>query len=89
MQFMEQARVDPRVGPLHVSLFVALYYLSEKQGAHDPVLFTGRELMPIAKIGGGTPFYRCIKQLHAYGYIVYEPSFNASLKSRVSLRGEQ
>jgi hypothetical protein len=83
--FMDQARVDGRVGPLHVSLYVALYYCWQRQGGSGPVEFVARELMPLAKIAGFTPFHRCLKQLHTYGYIVYEPSFNPAIKSRAFL----
>ena len=83
--FMEQARIDPRIGPLHISLYMAILYCWLEQGGSGPVLFTGKELRPIAKIAGETPFHRVIRQLHTYGYIVYEPSFNAAVKSRVYL----
>jgi hypothetical protein len=83
--FMEQIRMDPRIGPLHISLYLAIFYCWRLQGGNDVVEFTGKELMPIAKIAGGTPFYRCIKQLHEYGYIRYEPSFNPAVKSRAVL----
>jgi len=83
--FMDQVRVDPRIGPLHISLYLAIFYCWCLQGGNDVVEFTGKELMPIAKIAGGTAFYRCIKQLHEYGYIRYEPSFNPAVKSRAVL----
>lgn len=83
--FMEQTRLDPRIGPLHISLYLAIFYCWVQQGGSGPVQFTARELMPIAKIAGGTPYHRCIKQLHTYGYIVYEPSFNPGVKSKVYL----
>jgi hypothetical protein len=87
--FMEDARGDPRIGPLHVSLYVAMSYCWLQQGGKESVEFTGKELMQIAKIAGGTPFYRCIKQLHEYGYIRYEPSFNPAVKSRAILVGSK
>jgi len=86
--FLEQARGDPRIGPLHISLYLSIYYCWVRQGG-GPVNCSARELMPLAKIGGGTPFYRRLKQLHRYGYIVYEPSFNPAIKSRVSLPVEK
>jgi hypothetical protein len=87
--FMERIRIDPRIGPLHISLYMSLFSCWILQGATGPVLFTAKELMPIAKIAGGTTFHRCIKQLHAYGYIVYEPSFHAVVKSRAYLVGKK
>jgi hypothetical protein len=83
--FMQEARTDPRIGPLHISLYTALVYAWSMQGGKGPVSFTSRELMPIAKIGGRSPFCRCIQQLHQYGYIIYEPSFDPAVKSRVYL----
>jgi hypothetical protein len=83
-RFMERARSDPRLGPLHISLYMALIFCWTQQGRNGPVQFTAKELMPIAKILGGTPFYRCIKELHKYGYIIYEPSFDPSVKSKVT-----
>jgi hypothetical protein len=87
VHFMERARVDPRIGPLHISLYMAIIFYWVEQGWPERVTVTARELMPVAKIAGGTPFYRCIKQLHAYGYIGYEPSFNPKVKSGVILKG--
>jgi hypothetical protein len=83
--FMEQAKTDPRIGPLHISLYMAIFYLWVRQGRNGPAQFTARELMPAAKIMGGTAFYRYIRQLDAYGYIIYEPSFDPAVKSRAIL----
>lgn len=84
-EFMELARIDPRIGPLHISLYMAIVYYWVQQGQPGRVLVSARELMPVAKIAGGTPFHRYLRQLHAYGYIVYEPSFNPVVKSGVVL----
>jgi len=83
--FMERAVSDVRIGPPHVSLYMAIRLCWLRQGGEGPVLFTARELMPLAKIGGGTLFHQCLRQLHSYGYLVYEPSFNPAVKSRVFL----
>lgn len=83
--FMEQARTDPRIGPFHISLYMAIFYLWVQQGRNGPAQFKARDLMPAAKIMGGAHFYKCIKQLDAYGYIIYEPSFNPAVKSRAIL----
>lgn len=85
LHFLEVAQRDPRIGPSHISLYLAIVYCWCQQGASGPVRFTARELMPIAKIAGATPFYRCLKELNLYGYVAYEPSFNPVEKSRVSI----
>ncbi len=84
--FMEQIKDDPRIGPLHISLYMALVYSWQLQGGEGPVSFKARELLPMAKVAA-PPFHRCIRQLHSYGYIVYEPSLSPRVKSRVWLVG--
>lgn len=83
--FMERAGKDPRLGPLHLSLYLAILYCWVQQGGEGPVKVSGKELMPLAKIGGPTPMYRCLRELHAFGYIDYRPSFNPAAKSKVYL----
>lgn len=83
--FMERVQSDPRIGPLHISLYMAILFIWARQGRPVRVQVSARDLKPVAKIAGAAPFYRCMKQLHRYGYIVYEPSFNPSEKSRIVL----
>jgi len=85
VSFIEQVRVDPRIGPMHVSVYTAIYCCWWQQGRNATAEFRGRELMSMAKIGGPAAFYRTIKQLHAYGYIRYEPSTVSMVKSRAWL----
>jgi len=84
---MERIRVDPRIGPLHLSLYLAILYRWSLQDFHDPVQVSARTLMPLAKIAGLNPYHRCIRQLHEYGYIRYEPSYNPAAASLVYLPG--
>lgn len=84
--FLERAREDPRIGPLHISVYMAILYSRERQGAAGPVFVSARRLMPLAKIRGYGPYHRAIRQLHAYGYLHYEPSFDGRYPSRVWLR---
>jgi hypothetical protein len=83
--FMERIQSDPRIGPLHISLYMAIVFVWARQGRPNRVQVSARDLKPVAKIAGGAPFYRCMKQLHRYGYIVYEPSFNPMEKSKILL----
>ena len=82
---MERVRGDPRLGPAHVSVYMALVYVWVSQGGSGPAQVCGRELGGLAKIAGSTPLYRRLRELHRYGYIVYEPSFNPAVRSRVFL----
>jgi hypothetical protein len=82
---MEMVGNDARVGPMHISLYVAILHLWAAQGRGKMVEISARKLMPVAKIGGVGPYHRTIRQLHAYGYVKYEPSYNPEVPSRVYL----
>lgn len=83
---MEEVREDPRISPVHISLYLAILYRWAAEGGRCPVSFTARGLMPDAKIGGRTLFCRTIRQLHEYGYLRYEPSFKPDEPSRVWIK---
>ena len=83
--FMERAAKDTRLGPMHVSLYLAILYCWLQQGGAGPARVTGKGLMPLAKIGGLTPLYKCLRELHQFGYIDYKPSHSATDKSKVYL----
>jgi hypothetical protein len=83
--FMEEVQDDPRISPVHISLYVAIVTRWAGQGGSSPVRFKARGLMPAAKIGGRALFCRAIRELHEYGYLRYEPSFKPDEPSKVWL----
>lgn len=72
--FYQQICVDSRISPTHISLYFALLHEAGHTHAfpfylrRDPV---GRK----AKIFSRVTLNRCLRELDAYGYIVYKPSF--------------
>ena len=84
-EFMQRATKDSRLGPMHISLYLSILYCWLQQGGEGPARVSGKELMPISKIGGLRPMYKCLRELHELGYIEYAPSYNAREKSRVYL----
>lgn len=68
---------------MHISLYIALVLLAQGKQHLDPVQVSARKLMPLAKIGGKTPYHRTMLELAEYGYIRYEPSFNPNKASLV------
>lgn len=81
--FMETVREDPRIGPSHISLFMAILYYSKIQGCQMPVSIYSRELMRQAKISGMATYLKCMRDLNELGYIRYIPSYNPILGSLV------
>ena len=84
-QFLETASQDPRIGPLHISLYTTLLVLWGKREKDVALFLFSREVMPLCKIYGVATYHRCIRDLHEWGYIVYEPSYNHFVGSRVEL----
>jgi hypothetical protein len=83
--FMRRAKEDPRIGPLHISLYAALLILWIDRGCAHPLSVFSHEVMPYCKITGPATYHRSIRQLAAYGYIRYVPSYNHLLGSLVYL----
>ncbi len=78
-RFMDMARDDPRIGPSHISVFMAILYFYRQQQA-NPLHVTRREIMNQAKISSLVTYSKCIRQLSDGRYIKYQVSF-------VNLRG--
>ena len=81
--FLNGARNDGRIGPSHISLFIAILQYAEERQGQNPVRVFSRELMPLAKISGSATFNKNIWELHSYGYIRYIPSYNHFLASLI------
>jgi hypothetical protein len=76
---------DPRIGVSHISLYCALLKSWNVPEGDAAIPIVSAELMKAAKIAGLGTYHRCIRDLHAFGYIRYVPSFNHRKKSKVYL----
>jgi hypothetical protein len=74
--FFDAIRDDNRIGPTHISLFMAIVYYWVKNDCKNPVCIFSRDLMQLAKISGLSTYYKSVGQLNNYKYIRYEPSKN-------------
>jgi len=83
--FFTNVREDHRVGPTHISLYMALFQLYHLNAFQNPVIITRSLVMDVAKISGLATYHKCIRELHNYGYIQYVPSFNPRVGSKVWL----
>ena len=81
---MEAAGDDTRLGPVHMSLYTALL-LSEKTPGKDFVLHK-RYLMWLSKIRSQMTYYRCMKELHLSGHVLYCPSLDPHGISTAAIR---
>ena len=83
--FMDMARDDPRIGPSHISLFMAILYSYKQQEYEMPVSVYSRDLMKQAKISAMGTYHKCMRDLKDAGYIQYIPSYNPVLGSLIYL----
>lgn len=76
---------DNRLTPFHISLYFALFHYWNIAKFRNPISISRDEMMRAAKIGSVNTYIRCIKELHAWNYIQYHPSFNPQKGSQVHL----
>ena len=83
--FYSAIRDDHRITTTHISLYMALFQLYNLNQLRNPVNINRKAIMELAKISGLATFHKCIKDLNDFGYILYKPSYNRSISSRVFL----
>ena len=81
--FFSAIREDSRINPVHISLFMAIIQTWSANDWQNPIIVLAKDLMHLAKISGIATYYKCIKELHEYGYIKYKPSHNCYARSQV------
>jgi hypothetical protein len=84
--FFNCIRDDGRIGPTHISVFAALINYWQQNGNCSPIRVYSFQVMEIAKIASNKTYHKCIRDLHAFGVIRYEPSFKKNQPSRIFFR---
>jgi hypothetical protein len=74
---------DPRLYATHISLFTAMFVCWQRSGFKNPFPVNRKELMSFSKIASVATYHKCVKELDAYGYIRYQPSYHPKLGSLV------
>lgn len=67
---------DSRMLATHVSLFTALFVCWQHGGFISPFAVTRKKLMAYSRIASIATYHKCIKELDAFGYIRYQPSYH-------------
>jgi hypothetical protein len=74
---------DGRIGPAHISLYLAILQCKERVDKEMPFLIRREELMRLGKIRARTTYYRLLRDLDQWGHIEYWPSYKSAGKSKV------
>ncbi|MGI8949957.1 MAG: hypothetical protein ACR2FN_00080 [Chitinophagaceae bacterium] len=84
--FFSAIKEDSRIGPVHISLFMAIMQHWTYNDCKNPVYIFSKDLMRLAKISGVATYHKCIRELDEYGYIKYKPTYNHFSKSLIYLQ---
>lgn len=82
--FYSKAQADNRITATHISLYRTLLHEMFCAACYDQLLLRPDLIMRILKISSRVTYHRCMRTLHSYGYIIYEPSFRPG-ESKVRL----
>ena len=77
---------DTRIGPLHISIYMALLQQWNLNGGSNPIKVSRVAIMRSAKINARHTYNKFMNNLREYGYITYEPSTNGFASSIVFLK---
>ncbi|MEH7889520.1 transcriptional regulator [Elizabethkingia meningoseptica] len=81
--FFEKVAPDQVLNPTHISLYIALFQFWNFNRFKNPISISRDEIMRISKISSKATYHKCLKNLHARGYINYQPSYNPFKGSQV------
>ncbi|RXK86980.1 hypothetical protein ESB13_09415 [Filimonas effusa] len=76
---------DERLSSIHISVYMALFQYWNLNSFKNPIYITRREVMQKAKVQQ-TSYHKCMRELHAFGYIKYIPSYHPVLGSQVYIK---
>ena len=65
---------DSQVRPTHISLYIALFQLWNRNRFPEKFYINRGEVMIMSKIGSMTTYYNCMRRLHDRKYITYSGS---------------
>jgi hypothetical protein len=87
ISFLNAAQDDPRIKPLHITLFLALCWGGTAETNSKMLTIFRKDMMPLARIASTATYHKYLKELVAFGYVYYQPSYNYYSGSKVSFPG--
>lgn len=71
--FFARVQEDDRLKSNHISLYLALFQHWNQQQFRQPFPVLRDAVIRLSGIGSANTYTRCLKDLHAFGYILYQP----------------
>lgn len=85
MTFMHELAADIRLKPTHISLCLALCHAWVRSSFQNNFQVSRCKLMAASRIQSRATYHKVIKELQAFGYLRYTPSYHPVRGSSVSL----
>ena len=83
--FLQKVKSDNRLNSSHVSLYLALFHYWNLNMFENPISVSRAQMLELSRIGSQHTYYKCLKELHSFGYIRYFPSHHPAKGCLVSL----
>lgn len=84
-QTLELFNNDKRIKQGHIALYMALFQKWNREYFRKIIWINRWDIMEHAKIKSKTTYHNHLKNLEAWGYIMYFPSYNPTRRSRVQM----
>lgn len=81
--FFSAIEKDGRIRITHIAIYAALLQYWKDQGFRNPIIAFSNDIMKVARISSPATYHKCMKDLHAFGYVQYEPSFKRNSGSKI------
>lgn len=83
--WFEILKDNPAVRPTHISLYMALFQQWNSNHFAEFFIIYRADIMSISKIGSKTTYANCLKDMHDWGWIIYQPSQSKFGQSMVKI----
>lgn len=84
--FFRQVKKDDRLHANHVSLYIALFQIWNEHRFANPFPIIRHEVLLLCRIGSYNTYTQCLKALHEFGYILYQPAAQRGSLSCISIQ---
>lgn len=81
--FFQSIENDFRIGTTHIAIFAALLQFRAAKDFINPIQAYSIEIQNIAKVVSPKTYYKCMRELDSYGYIIYVPTKNKNERSSI------
>jgi hypothetical protein len=83
--FFNAIEKDGRISNTHIGIYAAILQYWKMNDFINPIEAFSYEMMEVARVSSPSTYHKCVRDLHDFGYIRYDPSFKHNQRSKVYL----